>query len=67
MGEEATAEGPAEEASRMICIYGHVTARLFPMAVETWRDFWATGVYIGQRQLPSDLNRTADEKVDVVA
>jgi len=38
-----------EEVSRMICIYGHVTARLFPMAVETWRDFRATGVCIGQR------------------
>ena len=25
MGEEATAEGPEEEASRMTCIYGHVT------------------------------------------
>ena len=49
MGEEATAEGPEEEASRMICIYGHVTARLFPMAVEMWRDFRVTGVYIGQR------------------
>jgi len=49
VGEEATAECPEEEASRMICIYGHVTARLFPMAVEMWIDFWATGVYIGQR------------------